>query len=406
MHRPFMIACVLALCSATPAVGASIDRSFGRNGVAQLATASGDFGYAEQVVPLSKGRMLVDLGYRSAAVLNARGRRIGGSDLGSLIAIAGYRGRAAGIAARQSSADSSPALQFQLISQTGQPVGPPQRLPQSTEDQPEQLLSRGARGWFVKLRGYHQQGIIERYTMLALTPGGKVDKTYGRDGLRTFDTRTGHRSFTTDGQGRLLTTRTTCHRQRLSVTVERILAHGNARDGAWHGRPMDLGRRCGAQIDGMTVDKAGRAILSVTDEGHQYLLRTSRNGGRDKRFGRAGLAHVLRTDRDSSNPYMTAPVAIRGGVAVGVSVGYDGAGVALLGERGNVRSIVLLPVSRRRPATAGLHLSRDARNRLLLAGAQFDDDDPFYLREDYGTPFPAIWRIRPPHVTAAAARAT
>ncbi|MDX6233613.1 MAG: hypothetical protein QOH68_2650, partial [Nocardioidaceae bacterium] len=298
MHRPFMIACVLALSSATPAVGASIDHSFGRNGVAQLATTSGDFGYAEQVVSLSKGRMLVDLGYRSAAVLNARGRRIGGSELGPLIAIAGYRGRAAGVAARQSATGSSLSFYFQLISRTGQLMGPPRLLPESTVDRPEQLLSRGARGWFVTLRGYHDLGTIERYTMLALTPKGKVDQTYGRSGSRTFDTRTDHRAFTADRQGRLLTTRTTCRRQRLSVTVERILADGDARDGAWHRRPMDLGRRCGAQIDGMAVDKAGRAILSVTDEGHQYLLRTSRNGGRDNRFGRAGLAHVLRTDRD------------------------------------------------------------------------------------------------------------
>lgn len=152
------------------------------------------------------------------------------------------------------------------------------------------------------------------------------------------------------------------------------------------------------RIGGLSLDRKGRLLVVTMGETRRSLLRLRRDGGIDRSFGRRGRARLPRGAfyDTAAPPPATAAVDLPDGPAVGITVDPDPtAAVAFLTPRGRLRAVARTSRTRSYPATIPLDLARDSRGRLLLAGARYTDDDPFYRREDYGTPYPTVWRIRP-----------
>ena len=385
---------LLLIAPSAHAAGWALDSSFGRGGTAQLSRGE-DYGSLTDVLPLRRGALALEYGH-SAYRVDGRGRLLPEAPAPGFGALA--PGALLGIDVQPT---GRPYPDTYLVRgllapldadgrQAGEPVlfGPPG----ARWWMPSELLRRREGGWLAAVRTEPRGDGQDRAELYALTRAGEPDADFGDGGRVALLAGDANFAVAQDRRGRTLVAR--LHqtgrgkRERMRLSVVRIKRDGTLDPAYRRQSGLELPRY--THFGGAQVDRSGR-LLVTTLANRPHVLRLTSTGAVDRRFGSGGSTRLsLRYTLD-----ITPPVLVRGRIAVGYSSFYFGRGkVALLDRGGRVRQTLGTPRTTAYPATSIADLARDRRGRLLAAGARWNGDDPFYLREDYGTPFPTLWRFR------------
>lgn len=231
----------------------------------------------------------------------------------------------------------------------------------------------------------------------ALTADGALDTTWGDGGYREVGEKSVSIGGTKDGSVLIATNRTKrciSREVRPALRVQRLAPDGRAARARTH---LIGGRQhCTTVSPGeIHSDRRGRITVAAGLSKGGKLVRLRKDLRRDRRFGRGGTVRLTKGETWYL-PMALAPRPGGGGVAVGfTTINLDGeprAHVALVGGRGRLIRSRRLRVRRRYPTSELDDLAFDRAGRLVAAGAL--NDENAYIREDFGQPHLAVWRLR------------
>ena len=229
--------------------------------------------------------------------------------------------------------------------------------------------------------------------LVALTRRGALDTRWGNGGTRRVAGDFEDLALAASRDGSLTVTRTPSLR---CFGKRQIRARLHVRRFGPTGAPgltrrLAIGARSDcplASTGEALVDGRGRIVIAGYFGASVALVRLTPDLRRDRTFT-AGV-------RASEGWQLPARLErLRGGgYALGFTGGGDGprATVALFDRRGRRRGLRRLKVSKRFPTSALTDLAVDRRGGIVAAGSLHDTN--VFIREDYGVPHVAVWRVR------------
>ena len=234
--------------------------------------------------------------------------------------------------------------------------------------------------------------------LVALTRDGALDTGWGEGGTRRTAGDYEDIAIAAAPDGSIVhasVLRTRCDRtgsrapkERAVLRVRRYAPDGTP--GAARRFPVGARMRCPmTETTEALVDGRGRILVAGHFGRSAAIVRLRRDLRRDRSF----TASVrLRESWGTPARIERAP---RGGYVMGFTEG-DGAvpsgRVALFDRRGRRRALRRLKVTRNYPTSDLQDLVIDRRGGLIAAGSLRDTD--IFIREDYGVPHVAVWRLR------------
>lgn len=262
-------------------------------------------------------------------------------------------------------------------------------LPDGFSAWPLRVIRRG-RGYAALLSATRDEPYLIRRVVVALTADGALDTSWGDGGMRMLPADTdgiGSRA------GRIVVTGASIREcgyppkgQRALLRVQRFTKDGRP------GKPrrMRIGARMGcpaADAGDVAIDSRNRLIIAGEFGRAITLLRLRADGRRDRAFGHS---------RQVGDTYETVRlIRSKGGWALGYTETddeYEPHGhVALTDAQGRLRKTRRLRGARGFPSSFLYELTSDRRGRIVVAGSLNDDD--IAIREDYGEPHLAAWRL-------------
>lgn len=238
-----------------------------------------------------------------------------------------------------------------------------------------------------------------RMLLVALTRQGALDTAWGDGGLRTIE-GAGYDdlALAAAGNGSLVvasTAETMCERRGYTERKERVVlvARRFTPGGRLaRTRRMTVGGRdqCPAADTGEAlVDGRGRILVAGRFGSGATLLRLTPGLRRDRFTVRvrrnAGWWLPARLERRPGGGYALGFTSGSGSVPRGT--------VALISARGRLIAARRLKVTRSYPTSDLDDIVFDRRGRFVAAGSLRDTD--VFIREDFGMPHLAVWRLRP-----------
>ena len=235
--------------------------------------------------------------------------------------------------------------------------------------------------------------------IVALTSKGDLDMAWGDGGFYALpEGSVGIGIAPGDSMivARTLTTR--CDRvgytgrtERVRLRVDRLSPRG--RRVAGRTLPVGDADECPADFVGeVLVDSRGRALIGGAFGTDARVLRLRRDLKADRGFGRRGV-------RTIGGAELWGPVRLErlpgGRYAFGVTAGRDSVPFAAVGTfdgRGRHLRRRRLKVTRNHPSSSLWDIAIDRRGGIVAAGSLHDTD--LYIREDYGQPHLAVWRVK------------
>ena len=250
---------------------------------------------------------------------------------------------------------------------------------------------------FALVRATRGEPYRTRMMIVALTPAGALDASWGNGGFRALGAGDAGLAISPrDGSlvvAEALQTRCDRHgysgrSERARLRVTRLSRDGTRR--RWT-RTTTIGGadECPLAEVGDVIDEGARLIVAGAFGRSTVLLGLRANGRRHPRFGRRGVLG-LRADA-----YWTATQVVRrrGGYAFAYTEG-DGAPFAVAGlidRSGRNLRRRRLKVTRNYPSSAVHDIAID-RGGIVAAGRLHDTD--LFIREDYGQAHLAVWRVK------------
>lgn len=239
--------------------------------------------------------------------------------------------------------------------------------------------------------------------VVAFDAAGALDPAFAVAGVRLLGGWAAYdpeRAIAGDRRGRVYlgrAERDECPRGKGGGYVLERLAADGRRDGSFRARRVRVGKtRCAAVRPGdVSVDAKGRVTAVAQADQDLHLVRLTAAGHLDRRFGRAGRVRIRANVPDWYLPVLTTgPAGSLYLAATERGRGDDpSATVRWLTRRGRVRGRTVLRPARGFVSTeVAADLAVDRRGRLILAGAMRDSEQ-LDIREDYGSPSLAVWRL-------------
>lgn len=395
--RALLAVLILAAPAAAAARPLDADRTFARGGIFRMDEPVA----SSAVIPLTSGGTLHATNGAGILRLSGRGRREAAAFLqppGTPAALAP--------AGRDVIVIGTPAVEYGKPTPLG--VWRVDRdgrslehhaiaLPGGASAHPRRLVRRKGRA-FALVDAMHPQSGRRRLVTVALT-GAVLDTSWGDGGF--LDLGSGDAGIAISGRdaGLLVVARaleTRCQRRGYTGRKERsrLRVAGYGADGGrlWT-RTTAVGGAgtCPAAEVGDVIHEGARIVVGGAFGRSAMLVSLRRDGTRNMRFGRRGVASM------PVEEIWTPPQVARrtGGYAFAYTGGQDGAPFATVGlidRRGRSVRRRRLKVTRSFPNSAVHDIAIDRRGGIVAAGQLHDTD--LYIREDYGQPHLAVWRVR------------
>lgn len=271
-------------------------------------------------------------------------------------------------------------------------------LPRNLSAFPVRLAKRSA-GAFALVQTTHMATERRGLMIVALTSDGELDQGWGDEGFRPMAAGSAGVGVARDGSmvvARALPTRCdrvgfTNRKERMKLRIERLSPRGRR----LASRTMKVGAQdeCPANSVGdVLVDSRGRTTVAGGFGTNPHLLRLRRDFTRDRRFGRRGVVTIPVEE-------LWTPVRLEWlpgrRYAFGLTEGRDStprATVGMVDAGGRNLRRRRLKVSRNHPHSSLDDIAIDRNRGIVAAGSLYDTD--VYIREDYGSPHLAVWRVR------------